>query len=64
MGKDDMIMLIFVCSLSAFAIGMILGQSIRANEDKKLAIEAGVAKYIGNEKTGESTFTFITNPTK
>jgi hypothetical protein len=57
----DVIMGLLVGSLCGFLIGASLIDSLTCRNMQQNAIKAGCAKFICNEKTGESTFTYITN---
>ena len=65
MKTSDTVILVACLIVMGFGIGFGLGGQFVTNQDRQSAIDAGVAKYISDEKTGESVFTFITNkPTK
>jgi hypothetical protein len=57
----DVIMGLITGLICGFIIGSSVSEVITCKDMQQSAIKAGCAKFICNEKTGESTFTYITN---
>lgn len=54
--------IVFWCTICLLAFCMLcLGIKLGATHVEQKAIEAGVAHYVVNEKTGETKFVFNTN---
>jgi len=61
MNTGDTGILCIFSAIISFVLGIGISGNIQIQKDMKAAIDAGVGKYIVNEKTGATTFTFITN---
>jgi hypothetical protein len=57
----DVILLSLAIMIIGTSGGLVIGSKLEEERMKKKAIDAGCAKYICNEKTGQSFFIYVRN---